>query len=176
MKEAKLHNSSIATDIAVGLAAGLAATLVTERIQMALWKLTPGKTRDVENQVRPGPPPKMAAKKLAEAVGAHPNDKQTRLLSKALHYGLGVAWGPLYGLLRRYSGMSRFGAGVITGMSMSVIVDEALSPALGFTAPNRDYPPAAHVRGVVAHLAFGLVAAAAAESLYRLAGPRRSAG
>lgn len=170
-----MHRSSIGTDVAVGLAAGLAATLVTERIQMALWKFTPEETREIENQVRPGPPPKMAAKKLAKAVGAHPSEKRTQHLSQALHYGLGVAWGPLYGLLRRYSGMSRFGAGVLTGMSMSVIVDEALSPALGFTAPNRDYPPAAHIRGLVAHLAFGLVVAAAAESLYRLAGPQDSA-
>lgn len=168
-----MHSSSVGMDVAVGLAAGLAATLVTERVQIGLWKLTPVETRRLENRIRPGPPPEMAAEKLAGAIGAHPNEKQTRLLSQTVHYGLGAAWGPLYGLLRRYSGMSRLGAGVITGMSMSVIVDEVLSPAMGFTAPSRDYPPATHVRGFVAHLVFGMVAAVAAESLYRLASSHR---
>ena len=60
------------------------------------------------------------------------------------------------------------------------------APALGLSAPNRDYPVATHVRGFLAHLVWGAAAALAAEAIYHLtgtapdradqpAGPRRPA-
>jgi uncharacterized membrane protein YagU involved in acid resistance len=154
-------------DLAIGLAAGYVATKATERAQMALWKVTPEAIQEKEQDVRPGPPPKMAAKQTAKWLDLDPDKQQMKMLSQAFHYGLGLAWGPIYGLLRRYSHMSPLGAGIVTGMSMSVIVDEALNPALGFTAPSREYPVTTHVRGFLGHLAFGLAAAATAEILYR---------
>ena len=51
---------------------------------------------------------------------------------------------------------------------MSLILDETLTPAMGFSAPDRDYPAATHIRGFIAHLAFGAAVAATAELLYRL--------
>jgi len=86
----------------------------------------------------------------------------------AIHYGLGVAWGPIYSLLRRHSRMEPVGAGLVTGAAMSLIVDEALTPALGFSAPSRDYPTATHLQGIVGHLVYGAAAALTAEAIYRL--------
>jgi hypothetical protein len=71
--------------------------------------------------------------------------------------------------MRRAAGMDSLGAGVAAGMSMSVILDELVTPALGFSAPNRDYPAAAHVRGLLGHFVYGLALAGTAEGLYRLA-------
>lgn len=156
------------TDLAIGLVAGYAATKVTERAQMALWKLTPKAIQETEREVRPGPPPMMAAKQTAKWLEIEPSQQQMAFMAQAFHYGLGLAWGPLYGLLRRYSHMSPLGAGIVTGMSMSIIVDEALSPALGFTAPSQDYPVTTHLRGLLGHLAFGLAVAATAEALHRV--------
>lgn len=51
---------------------------------------------------------------------------------------------------------------------MSLVADELIAPALGFTAPNRDYPLVTHARGVAAHLVFGLVVAAATEAGWSL--------
>jgi hypothetical protein len=51
---------------------------------------------------------------------------------------------------------------------MSLLVDEGMTPLLGFSAPNRDYPLSTHIRGFAAHLAFGLGVAATAETLYWL--------
>ncbi len=51
---------------------------------------------------------------------------------------------------------------------MSLIVDEGMTPALGFSAPNSAYPLVTHLRGFVAHLAFGLGVAASAETIYWL--------
>src|SRR3954451_21678651 len=84
------------------------------------------------------------------------------------HYGLGMAWGPMYCLLRRHGGMQPLGAGALTGTTLSLIVDEGLAPALGFSAPNRDYPALTHVRGLLNHLAYGAAVAVTAEVLYRL--------
>jgi uncharacterized membrane protein YagU involved in acid resistance len=72
--------------------------------------------------------------------------------------------------------MQPLGAGILTGATLSLIVDEGLTPALGFSPPNRDYPALTHVRGFLNHLAYGAAVAVAAEALYRLAdaGPEAS--
>ena len=51
---------------------------------------------------------------------------------------------------------------------MSFIADELMTPAMGASAPNREYPLVTHVRGFFAHLAFGPGVAATAELLLRL--------
>lgn len=84
------------------------------------------------------------------------------------HYGLAVSWAPTYALLRRHTSFGPVAAGLASGAAMSALVDEGLTPALGFSAPNRAYPAAAHLRGVVAHLAFGLAVAAVTEAGWRV--------
>lgn len=49
---------------------------------------------------------------------------------------------------------------------MSLIVDEGLTPLLGFSAPNRAYPASTHVRAFAAHLVFGLAVAAVTEATW----------
>jgi hypothetical protein len=51
---------------------------------------------------------------------------------------------------------------------MSLVADEMMTPALGFSAPNRAYPLSTHLRGFVAHLVFGLGVAATTETGWRL--------
>jgi len=97
-------------------------------------------------------------------------DRRLRPVAKAVHHGLGMAWGPIYCLLRRRGGMRPLGAGLVAGASLSIVVDEGLTPALGLSAPNRAYPAATHVRGLLAHLVWGAAAALAAEAIYRLTG------
>jgi hypothetical protein len=47
-------------------------------------------------------------------------------------------------------------AGLVTGASLSLLINEGLTPLLGFSAPNRAYPLVTHLRGFVAHLVYGL--------------------
>ena len=56
----------------------------------------------------------------------------------------------------------------MTGAAMSLVVDEGMTPLLGFSAPNREYPFVTHLRGFAAHLAFGLGVAATAETIHWL--------
>lgn len=92
----------------------------------------------------------------------------------ALHYGAGLVWAPLYQQLRRRTAMGPITAGLATGASQSLLLDEVITPAIGASAPNRDYPVSAHLRGLAAHLAYGLAIAAVTEAGWKVtgAGPR----
>lgn len=162
-------SEALLADVSIGLAAGFFATSLTGPIQNLLYRLTPEPVKRREEQVRPGSPTQVAARKLARAVDAKLSDKQVETAATAIHYGSGLPWGAVYTFLRRHSGMTPTGAALATGASMSLILDEALTPAMGFSAPNRDYPLATHLRGFAAHLAFGAIVAASVEILYRLA-------
>ena len=62
--------------------------------------------------------------------------------------------------------------GLATGAAMSLIADEAMTPLLGFSAPNRAYPLVTHLRGFAAHLVFGLAVAATTETVWAVCGRR----
>lgn len=72
---------------------------------------------------------------------------------------------PTYTFLRRWTDLNPVSAGLLSGAAMSLLVDEGMTPLMGFSAPNRDYPLSTHLRGFVAHLAFGLGVAATAEAI-----------
>ena len=140
---------------------------------MKLYEWEPDEARQQEDVVRPGPPYQLAANKVADRQRLDLSDSQRKALGMGFHYGLGMAWGPVYTLLARRSGMNPVVAGLLTGAAMSIIADEFMTPAMGASAPNREYPLVTHLRGFVAHLVFGLGVAATAELLLRLAGEKR---
>ena len=90
----------------------------------------------------------------------------------AMHYGLAFSWSPLYGVLRRTRDVHPLLAGLGTGAAMSLVADEAMTPLLGYSAPNRGYPLATNLRGFLAHLGFGLAVAATTETAWVLRGRR----
>ena len=158
-------------DVAVGLLAGFVATKATDLAQGPLRRATPEGAKRREARVSPGPSSShVAARRIAERLGRPVEDRRLRPVAKAVHHGLGMAWGPVYCLLRRHGGLEPLGAGLVAGASLSLVVDEGLTPALGLSAPNRAYPVATHVRGFLAHLVWGAAAALAAEAIYRLRG------
>ena len=158
-------------DVAVGLLAGFVATKATDLAQGPLRRATPEGAKRREARVSPGPSSShVAARRVAERLGRPVEDRRLRPVAKAVHHGLGMAWGPVYCLLRRHGGLEPLGAGLVAGAALSLVVDEGLTPALGLSAPNRAYPAATHLRGFLAHLVWGAAAALAAEALYRLTG------
>ena len=71
----------------------------------------------------------------------------------------------LYVLLRRGVRMNPLLAGLLSGMALFVVVDEGLTPTLGLSAPNLEYPLSTHLRGLIGHLAYGAGVAVTAELL-----------
>lgn len=159
-------------DTGVGLIGGFVGTKVLEWVAVELYKMEPEEDQQREREVRPGPPYRIAAKKAAALAGKELDEDQVKKAGLAVHYGLGMSWGPVYTILRRKTGMNPVGAGLLTGAAMSIIVDEGLSPAMNFSAPNRAYPLSTHLRAFAAHLAYGLGTAATAELLTRIADRR----
>lgn len=163
-----MDSKLVIADAGIGVTAGLIATRLSGPMQTLLYRITLESVKRQEKNVRPGDPTEVAARKLVAATGASLDKRQIASLAPGIHYGLGAVWGPVYGLLRRYSGMTPAGAGLVSGAMMSLIVDESLTPAMGFSAPSRTYPAATHIRGFVGHLLFAAIVATSTELLYRL--------
>lgn len=169
MKSALGH--SVWVDIAVGLLAGLVATQVTNLAQRPLKRATPESVDRHEEKVRPGASSSLvAAQKLAEVLDVPPSRAQDERWGKAIHFAVGMGWGPVYSLLRRYGGLPPFSAAFVSGSAMSLVLDETLVPALGLSAPNHHYQTFTRVRGFIAHLVYGAAVALAAEGLGRSIG------
>ncbi len=145
---------------------GYVGTQVMERVSMKLYELEPEEDRKREEEVRPGPPFVIAARKTTESLGIDLSEAHVQTLATyVFHYGLGMGWGPPYALLRRRTNLNPVSAGLLTGAAMSLLVDEGMTPLLGFSAPNRDYPLSTRLRGFAAHLAFGLGVAGTVETI-----------
>ncbi|MDQ3657330.1 MAG: DUF1440 domain-containing protein [Chloroflexota bacterium] len=164
---------TLIADIGVGLLAGYAGTKVMEPVSIKLYEWESEADRQQEDAVRPGSPYDIAARKTTQLLGLKLSDEHVQKLGTTLfHYGLGMSWGPVYTGLRRFTGIHPIAGGAGTGTVMWLLVDEGLTPLLGFSAPNSAYPLATHVRGFVAHLAWGLGTAVAAEGLTWLGASR----
>lgn len=164
-------------DVGTGAIGGYVGTRVMERVAMKLYEWEPEEARRQEDEVRPGEPPIVAARKTTQWLGLELSEEQIQNIGMYLfHYGLGMSWGAVYTLLRRRTGLDPVPAGLLTGAAMSLLVDEGMTPLFGFSAPNRAYPLVTHLRGFVAHLAFGLGAAGTAETLYWLGSNDSSKG
>ncbi len=157
------------SDIGVGVIGGYVGTQLMERVSMKLYELEPEEDRKREEAVRPGPPFEIAARKITGALGIGISEEQLQALAMyGFHYGLGMGWGLTYTFLRRWTGLNPAAAGLLSGALMSLAVDEGITPLFGFSAPNREYPVSTRLRGLAAHLAFGLGVAATAEAIYWL--------
>jgi hypothetical protein len=160
---------ALLTHAAVATAAGYASTKMMEQFNQRAFMLESEQDRAREQRVRPGPPPMLAAANLSERVlGLKLNEQQKQKGGMAFHYLAGVSWAPVYQLLRRQRGWSPVTAGLATGASMSLLLDEVITPAIGASAPNSEYPLSTHVRAFVAHLMFGLSLAALIEAGWKL--------
>lgn len=157
----------MAVDLGAALAAGYVATRVSDRAQSLLYRMTPVSEKLREPDYPDCSTAEQAARMAADSVGIARTRRRIGVLKSCIHYGLGMGWSAIYPPLRR-RGIGPLAAGVATGASLSLLVDEALCPALGITAPNSAYPPTSHARGVATHLVYGLAVAVAAETLHRL--------
>ncbi len=169
---APMRIRGVAEDLGVAALAGYLGTTVMEPVSQKLYELESDTDRAQEDAARPGPPDRIAAEKLTHLSGLNLSDAQLDRAAVVAHYGLAISWAPLYGLLRRTTALGPITAGLATGAAMSVLADELMTPAFGFSAPNLDYPLVTHLRGMAAHLVFGLAVAVVTETAWSLRGRR----
>ncbi len=153
-------------DVGTGMIGGYVGTKVMEPVSMKLYELESEEDRRKEDEARPGPPYLIATRKTTEAMGLELSEERLqKVATYVFHYGLGMGWGPPYAFLRRRTSLGPVSAGLLTAAAMSLLVDEGMTPLLGFSAPNRADPVATHLRGFAAHLAFGLGVAGTVEAI-----------
>ena len=109
--------------------------------------------------VRPGgePPAHAATTKLEEMFGLRPSAEEHEIAGQVTHYAIGVGPAAAYALLRdKLPGKGPM-RGLLYGLGVFLVQDEALNAATGLGARPRDYPWQAHARGLVSHLVYGVV-------------------
>lgn len=166
---AAVPRTSLIKDTPLCAAAGYIGGTVMEQFNMTTFqRLEPEQDQEREQEVRPEMPFNVAARKIAGWLGTELDEEQTQKVGMALHQLLPISWVPVYMGLRRRTGMSPLTAGLSMGAAMSIVVDEGMTPLLGFSPPNRSYPLSTHVRAFVAHLVFGLGVATVVEGGWKL--------
>jgi uncharacterized membrane protein YagU involved in acid resistance len=135
--------------------------------------MTPESTKEGENNVSPGVSFELAARDLAARLGLALSDQEAKDIGSLFHYGLGLAAGEIYVLLRRGTSLRPMQASIVTGMTLFLGIDELLTPVMGWGAHPTAYPPATHIRGFLGHLTLGAVVAVVAEILWKLGSVKR---
>ncbi len=160
---AKPGTNVLAHDLLKGAVAGAVGVWAMDRVDWFLYDRESHKTRDQTIANRPGgeDPAHVMAGTAAETLGVPLTGAKRDRVGTAVHYGLGIIPGALYGALSNRFEAIGAGRGLAYGLAMFLIEDELANTALGTAGPPSGYPWQAHARGLVAHLVLGCVTDAA---------------
>jgi hypothetical protein len=153
------ERESVLTDTLKGAVAGGIAVWVMEQVDWFMYNHESAEARRRTQRVRPRgmDPAHVMANRIAHAVGTGLSPPQPHPAGIAIHYALGIAPGALYGALQdRIPGLG-VGRGALFGLGLFLVHDEFLNTKAGLSARPSRYPWQAHVRGLVAHLVYGVV-------------------
>jgi hypothetical protein len=167
-----VETKQLLTDAAIVGAAGYGAARVMGQATTFLYEQQTDEAKQQEEKASYGVAYNVAAKKTAALVGKELTQDQAGKAGMAIHYALALGWVPLYMLGRRRYGITPFGAGTASGLSMALLVDEIGNPLLGFTPPPQKYPLVTHLRGIAGHLVYGWAMAGLVELGWKLTGRR----
>jgi hypothetical protein len=167
-----METRELVTDAALVGVAGYGAAKVMGKATTFMYEQQTDEAKQQEKDESYGVAYDVAAKKTAALAGKKLSQDQASTAGMVIHYALAFGWVPVYMVARRRFGMTPFGAGTATGLSMAVLVDEIGNPLLGFTPPPQNYPLVSHLRGLAGHLVYGLAVAAIVEAGWKLTGRR----
>ena len=154
-----IDQHSTTADLLLGAVAGGVATVALGGVTSALYDREDRTARRREDRARGGESAyEVAADRVAKGVGVGLSNEQRSRAGTAIHYGIGVGSGSLYGAVRRSIPLPGPARGLAFGAALWLVADEGATPALGLTPGPGSFPWQTHARGLVAHLVFGLVA------------------
>lgn len=165
------------TDALIGAAAGAVGVWVLDRLDWFFWSRETPETRRQTTAVRPGgePPAHVVATQLERLVGADTSqsaevaDKIEHLDTEGLrgdrhyvagaivHYGIGIGPAALYSIIQDKLPLPGPARGALYGLTLFITQDEGMNALTGLGAKPRQYPWQAHARGLITHLAYGIV-------------------
>lgn len=139
-----------------GAVAGAAATWVMDLVTTGMVQSQSASDKKREQAAMPNGKSSVSnlVDRLDAGLGLGMSDDAKSTAGQAVHFGLGIAPGALYGVLRR---LPLVGAanGILFGALLFVANDEYLNTALGLTGPFDAYPMSSHLRGLVGHMVLG---------------------
>ena len=169
---------TLALDLLKGAVAGAVAVWAMDRLGWALWDREDPRALERERAARVEgmDPAHVVANRVADALGRPLRPRQPHPAGVAVHYAIGMGPAMAYAALRRRSPALRAGGGLAYGLGLFLAVDEGVVPALGLASGPAAYPWQAHARGLVTHLALGVVTDATLDALDRAldGGPGRA--
>ena len=145
-------------DLTRGALAGAAGTWVMDMVTTGVASGQSKPSQVAEAAARPNG--KSSVDNLVDrataALGISLTEEQRPKVVQAVHYGLGVAPGALYAVLRKRLPVAGALNGLVYGALLFGLNDEWLNTTLGLAGPPDAYPVETHARGLVGHLALGV--------------------
>jgi uncharacterized membrane protein YagU involved in acid resistance len=164
--------TNLSRDLLAGAAAGALGGAALLGLSVTLYDLADPGDIAREQAIEPRDPFIVLAQKLQKATGKEMSEHQEKVFEQGVANGLSAVMGAAYALTARNWKLGWLTGGVVFGTAFWLVEDEGIGPALGLAGDNTKYPLEAHLRGLLAHVAFGVVTA----GLLGAAGlPRRSA-
>ncbi len=141
-----------AANLAVGALAGYVASRTMDQATALFYGLQTQKSKDREEELAPGGTLMQLGKQLGEAAGRELDDEAAGRVGLAVHRTFGTLYGVAAAALVG-RGVAPLRAGLVVGAAAWAVIDE------GTALPQfTDYPVESHLRGVVGHGSYGLVA------------------
>jgi hypothetical protein len=142
-----------------GAIAGLVGAYAMERFQ-ALWAQTEEQARpkQIARAGKDEPTTVKAAERVVENV-LHTElpDEVKPVAGEAVHYGMGMLSGAIYGAIAEIVPIVRAGNGLLFGAVLWWVADETAVPAVGLAKKPSAYPPSTHAYALSSHLVYGFV-------------------
>jgi len=145
-------------ELARGALAGAIGTWLMDLVTTGLLESQSKASMQREKEASPNGKSSVAnlVERIEELTGVDLEPGQRSIATQAVHYGLGVLPGSLYGSLRNRLPLLGAGRGVVYGVILWAVNDEYLNARLGLAGDFGAYPLQTHWRGLVGHIALGV--------------------
>jgi hypothetical protein len=150
--------SGLISTMVRGALAGAFGTWVMDRVTTAMYERESAGDRAREEEAWPNGKPSVPnlVDLGSRITGVRISPDARPGVEEVTHYLLGVGPGMLYALLRHRVPLLGAGRGFAYGLLLFAVNDELLNTAMGLAGPPDAYPAAAHLRGLVGHVALGM--------------------
>lgn len=151
--------ANLLTDMAAGAAAGIVGGMALGGTAGFLYDLASPKDVAREQAIEPRNPFVVLAQRLEGAAGIEKDERREKLFELAVITTVSASTGALYAATARKWSLGWLAGGAVFGALFWAIEDEGLGTAMNLAGDNTKYPLEAHLRGLAAHVAFGVVTA-----------------
>ncbi len=156
--------TNLSRDLLAGAAAGALGGAALLGLSMTLYDLAKPQDIEREQAIEPRDPFIVLAQKMQKATGKEMTEHEEKVFEQGVANGLSAVMGAAYALTARQWKLGWLAGGVAFGALFWLVEDEGIGPMMGLAGDNTKYPLEAHLRGLLSHIAFGVVTAGLLEA------------